>query len=253
MAFAQIVFAQDLFGAYLVGSFAIGDADMHSDCDFLIVVRRPIAPEQESALRGLHGELPTRDGHWNRNLEGSYPVVDDLTTLDRLGQKWLYIDHGLTTMEWSTHCNNEIHRWTLRERGVTLLGPDPRSFACEVPAELLRDQARAAMKTFLPDLFTWIDFRTAWAQRYAVATVCRMLYTIETGTVGSKRGALVWAKETLDPDWRDLIQQALDDRDCGFDLDDPPKPGRVERTVEFVDYAIRLEAPERRDTATDRA
>jgi len=62
--------------------FAVGDADMASDCDFLIQVNGQIAPEQEAALRALHDEMPTRQGHWARHLEGSDPNQDELKTLD---------------------------------------------------------------------------------------------------------------------------------------------------------------------------
>jgi hypothetical protein len=237
VAHARAVFDQDLVGAYLVGSFALGDADVHSDCDFLVVVHRPITPDQETALRAFHRQLPCRAGHWNRHMEGSYAVVGDLRTLDRLGEDWLYVDHGKDTMEWSTHCNSEVHRWTLRQRGVTLFGPAPRSFACEVPPEVLRARMRAGVQTFLPDLFSWIDFGSAWAQRYGVTTLCRMLYTIETGTLCSKRAALVWGTERLDPRWRDLVQHALDERGRGLDFGDPPRPGSVELTLAFADYA----------------
>ena len=237
---AQSVLGGDLLGAYLVGSFAIGDADLHSDCDFLIVVRQPLSSHQEAAFRALHQALPAREGHWNRHLEGSYPVVEDLRSLDRLGREWLYIDHGHATMEWSTHCNNPVHRWTLRERGVTLIGPDPRSFACEVPADALREHMRVSVQTFLPDLFTWIDFRIAWAQRYAVATLCRMLYTIQTGTVCSKRRALLWGMDSLHPRWRELLQNTLDDRVLGLDFNDAPRPGSVEETILLAAHVKQL-------------
>lgn len=38
----QRILGENFAGAYLQGSFAVGDADMHSDCDFLIPVHRPI-------------------------------------------------------------------------------------------------------------------------------------------------------------------------------------------------------------------
>ena len=60
---AREILGDDFVGAYLQGSFAVGDADLHSDCDFLVPVRRGPDPEQEAALRALHDEIPTRDGH----------------------------------------------------------------------------------------------------------------------------------------------------------------------------------------------
>ncbi len=140
-------------------------------------------------------------------------------------------------MQWSTHCNREDVRWTLRECGVTLAGPDPRTFVGEVSADALRSSTRLLIPTFLPDLFSWITFDVAWAQRYAVTTLCRMLYTLETGEVASKKASLEWAKTALDPVWHDLIQQTLDDRALGWDPEDRPRTGSVEATLAFADYA----------------
>jgi hypothetical protein len=113
--------------------------------------------------------------------------LDELRSLTGLGKDWLYIDHGWREMQWSTHCNTEVVRWSLRERGVTLAGPDPTTLIDEVDAEVLRAKMRESVKQFLPDMFTWITFDIAWAQRYAVATFCRMLYTLDSGRSRQRR------------------------------------------------------------------
>jgi Domain of unknown function (DUF4111) len=226
-------------GAYLQGSFAVGDADIHSDCDFLIPVHGPITSDQEAGLRALHDELPTRPGHWTHHLEGSYPNQDELRTLDGLGRPWLYIDHGWREMQWSTHCNTEVVRWTLRECGVTLTGPHPTALVDPVGREALAARMRDDARTFLPDLCAWIGFDIAWAQRYAVATLCRILHTFDEGRVTSKKAALLWAKDRVDPRWSNLIQRALDDRRLGWDPHAPPRPGSVDQTLAFVGYVQR--------------
>ena len=231
---AASILGDDLVGFYLTGSMALGAGDMQSDCDFVAVVRE-LTHEHERELRALHDELPTRPGHWTKHLEGSYAPRADLETLDALGRDWLYIDHGWREMQWDPHCNRVEHRWLLRERGVPLVGPDPRTFVAEVPAELLRSEMRSSIATFIPDLAAWISFDVAWTQRYAVTTLCRMLHTLEHGEVVSKPRALAWAMDALDPEWRSLIQQALDDRPLPWN--DPPRPGSVELTLAFADYA----------------
>ncbi len=191
---ARGILGANFVGAYLQGSFAVGDADMQSDCDFLIPVRGPITAEQEAGLRAMHDEFPTRPEHWAQHLEGSYPPVDELRTLRALGRDWLYIDHGWREMQWSTHCNTEVVRWSLRECGITLAGPDPRTLVDEVPADALRARMRASAETFLDDLFSWTSLDLAWSQRYAVTTLCRILHTLHTGRVMSKKAALLWAR-----------------------------------------------------------
>ena len=110
------ILGDQFVGAYLQGSFALGDADLQSDCDFLVPVSAPITAKQEQQLREIHDEIPTRPGFWTQHLEGSYPLADDLRTLDGLGRDWLYIDHGWRDMQWSTHCNTEA---TAIARGTT--------------------------------------------------------------------------------------------------------------------------------------
>ena len=138
-------------------------------------------------------------------------------------------------MQWSSHCNREDVRWILRERGRTLAGPDTREFVAKVPANVLRGAIPPLIESFLPDLFGWTSFDIAWTQRYAVATLCRMLYTLDTGEVASKRASLDWAKNALDSVWGDLIQQVIDDR--SLTSTDPPRPASVEATIAFSEYA----------------
>jgi len=233
---AMEILGENFVGAYLQGSFAVGDPDIHSDCDFLIPTHEPITAAQEAALSAFHDELPTRAAHWARHLEGSYPVARELKTLDGLGHDWPYVDHGSRLVERSTHCNTEVVRWSLRECGVTIAGPDPRTLVDEVSARVLQDKMRVYALNFLPDLHSWATFDIAWVQRVAVSTACRILHTLDCGRVTSKKAALEWGRDHLDPQWSAFIQQVIDDRTLGLDFKDPPRPGSVEQTLAFVEY-----------------
>lgn len=238
VARGRSILGENFVGAYLTGSFALGAGDLHSDCDFQIVTAEPLTSDQERALRALHDEIPTRPGYWPRNLEGSYALRSDLTSLAGLHREWLYIDRGQRETGWSDHCNREEHRWTLRERGLTLAGPEPRTFVSEVPADLLRARMVEYIEPFIPELLEWATFDIVWSQCYAVSSLCRMLYTLRAGEVASKPAALAWAKEALDPEWRALIEQVIEDRPLPWN--DPPRPGSVERTLAFAEYAREL-------------
>jgi predicted nucleotidyltransferase len=225
-------------GAYLQGSFALGDADEHSDVDFLIPTQEPVTPRQEAALREMHAEFPSREVSWAQHLEGSYPPIAELWTLDAAGRPWLYVDNGATDMEWSTHCNTPVARWTVREHGVVLAGPDPKTLVDIVTPTQLRRHALAEAQRFMPLLSTWADLDNAWTQPYVVATFCRCLHTLDVGAVTSKRQAMRWARDSLDPAYRDLIQQALDDRpDPWVRVHQPARPGSVAQTLRFASYA----------------
>ena len=140
-------------------------------------------------------------------------------------------------MQWSTHCNTEVVRWSLRECGVTLAGPEPKTLVDEVRPEVHRAKMRQYAREFLPAMFTWVTFDIAWAQRYAVTTFCRILHTLDTGRVTSKKAALFWARDSLDQAWSGLVKQVIDDRPLGWDPGQAPRAGSVERTLAFADYA----------------
>lgn len=224
-------------GLYLQGSIALGAVDMQSDCDFIVVIKHQLTSDQEKHLRQLHDEIPTRYGHWNHHIEGSYIPQDELKNLSSLGKKWLFIDHGSREMEWSTHCNSEVVRWILREHGVTIIGPNLKKLIDKVEPELLRSRMRKEINKFLQDMLTWMGLESPWGQRYAVTTLCRMLYTIEKGEVTSKKDSLLWAKENLDPKWKDLISETIEGRSLGWNHTDPIKPGSIERIHAFNEYA----------------
>jgi hypothetical protein len=233
------ILGDNLAGAYLQGSFALGAGDQHSDCDWLVATHHRPESEQEAALRALHDEIPTRDGHWPHDIEGSYAPATELSSVEHLGREWLFNDHGHRTLEWSDHCNRAYTRWILREHGVTLVGPEPRSFVAAVPPALLREEAATAIPTLTDDLATWLDIDAiAWGQRYAVVTACRILYTLATAEVASKPGALEWAMRTLDPRWRPLLGQVRDERGLGWVPDQPPRPGEADAARAFAAYAV---------------
>jgi hypothetical protein len=233
------ILGDDLVGAYVQGSFALGAGDLHSDCDFLVATRGRLTDDQESGLRLLHAEVPHRDGHWCHDLEGSFAPADELGSVAALGRAWLFVNHGSDSMEWDDHCNRAYTRWILRERGLTLAGPEPATWVDVVPPATLRQESRAALPTLLADLATWIDIDAlAWGQRYAVVSACRMLYTIVTAEVASKAGALEWAQHRLEPRWRPLLAQVRDDRSRGFVEDELPRPGSTAAARAFVEYAV---------------
>lgn len=230
LAGVRAALGSDLVGVYLQGSFAVGDFTPYSDCDFVVVVRRDLTPAQLTAVRALHAGIPDLPHpYWSTGLEGSYapagilrrwsteprdppgePRSDDwadpgLAGAPPLAYPFWYIDHGSRAVVRSEHDNNQVVRWCLRERGVVLTGPDPRTLIDPVPPEALKVEVRLTLDrsqaTGLPMPMV------AW-QAFWVGLFCRILHTLETGEVTSKPAALRWARQTLDPAWADLIAHA---------------------------------------------
>lgn len=242
-ATTRAVLADNFCGAYLQGSFAVGDADEHSDVDFLVVTQAEVSAEHEAALRRMHARFPTLDIAWAQHLEGSYFPQAVLRRPDPSRRPVLYVDNGSPEMEWSNHDNTAVVRWALREHGIALDGPVAASLVDVVTAEELRDEIRRTLREKAQELRAHTDALggqwSAWLQPHVVLSYCRMLHTLNSGRVGSKRAAGQWALGALDRRWAPLIQRALDDRpDPWLRVHRPADVAAIAATWALVDYAL---------------
>jgi hypothetical protein len=180
-------------------------------------------------------------------LEGSYISIDDLNDWSTVGQKKLfYFDNGSTTYEQSTHDNQWHVRWILRERGITLVGPKPEIILQAIPLNELRNEIKTAMLQVRRLFEDEIDrplsfFNSRFGQSFAVLTYCRMLQTLYTGIVQSKRAGMQWAKQFIDPKWAKLIDQAWQEREgvrFGTKIGQRAESSLLYETLEFIKYAV---------------
>lgn len=236
----RTILGNDLCGVYLQGSFALGDADIHSDVDFVVVVQREVTEQQERALQALHERLYALDVPWAQHLEGSYAPKENLRRVDPARTPYLYLDNGATELTRDSHCNTAVVRATLREHGVVLHGPDPETLIDPVSAADLENDVHVA----LADWTEWLREHSPSrrGQGVLVTTLCRMLQTLGEGRVTSKREACEWALLTVDPEWAPLVRRAMDDRpDPWTKVRESADPEALEQTLAFLDY-VRKEA-----------
>ena len=238
VASAEAILGDNFCGAYLQGSFAVGDADEHSDVDFAVVTHGEVTPPQLAALQAMHKRLHALESPWAQHLEGSYIPKSSLRRLDPARPPYLYLDNGSSKLVWDDHDNTQVVRWSLREHGICLAGPEARSLADPVSADVLRAELVATMDR----LATWAresHEMSRWKQPYVVLSACRMLHTSSFGRVASKKAGGEWSLAALDPEWSTLIQRALDDRPDPWErVHQRADPESVERTLAFIDYAL---------------
>lgn len=247
VAGARDALADAFVGAYLVGSFALGDADEHSDVDFVVLVRADPAPAERSGLQELHRKLYDRPIPWAQHLEGSYVPLEAFRSPGVAPRAFLYLDNGARELTRDDHCDTAVVRWTLREHGIALAGPPPADVVPPVDPQELRAEARTRM----PEIVSWARELAArraagdalafnrWAQPYIVLFACRVARTLESGTIVSKAAAGAWALAALDPRWHGLIRAALDDRPGPWTrVHEAASAEAVEATLAFVTDAL---------------
>jgi hypothetical protein len=104
-----------------------------------------------------------------------------------------------------------IERHIVREHGIVVAGPSPRTLIDPISPEMLRAATRQLLSEFWAQQLDGPDWlRTRDYQAFAILTMCRALQTLATGAVTSKPVAAVWAQKNLAAPWPALIAKALD-------------------------------------------
>lgn len=238
LAGVHSIFGADLVGLYLEGSLALGDLDDASDIDFVAVVERPVDAPAFEELRHLHDQLQSMPIRFATDLEGTYA---DRATLRRSRSPHMLVPNIQRgrgeRLRWTPVWTSWIvHLAILREHGVVLYGPPPAELVDPIGADELRQSVAPILVewggAFLanPQLAAQPGY-----QPYAVLSVCRMLYTLQHGSVVSKRRASQWAMTALDERWRPLIEAAWAERRRD---PIPVAHERVEPTIAFVRMAM---------------
>lgn len=242
LASVQAILDQKFIGAYLQGSFAVGDADVHSDVDYLVVIKTNLTPAEVTALNAMHGRIYRLDTHWAQHLEGSYFPADLLKQPDPARTPIYYLDNGATELTLSDHDNDRVVRWVTREHGIPLTGPPPETLIDPIPPDDLRREVRQTKHDWGQEILSGkYKITSRWAQPYIVLSYCRMLHTQETGRIHSKKAGGEWALQKLDGRWHPLIQQALDDRpDPWQRVHQTADPHDRQWTLDFVRYALSI-------------
>jgi hypothetical protein len=234
---ARTLLADNFVGAYLQGSFALGDFDERSDLDFVVVTQEDIPRDQVPALQAMHDALHALPSPWARRLEGSYapkailkrwsttprdppddPRPEGWTDPGTSGMAprvypFLFLGNGERVLVRSEHDNTQVVRWILREKGVVLAGPNPRGLVDAVLPEALREEVKSLLDRLdIMDEPTITE--TMWVQCFMALMTARMLYALATGRIGSKKMAVTFAKQRLEPRFASLVERAWREREA---------------------------------------
>jgi hypothetical protein len=202
------IFCSELVGVYLHGSLAWGDFNpATSDVDFVVVLRQPVPELLLPQLKELFAELIAEDPMWAALLEGCFMPESAFVNGDR-GEAYPSYDEGKFLLD-HKGINNAMQRHILRERGIVLVGEGPHTFIAPVTPEELEAESRLLLHNWWkPQLENQQYLSDRVYQAYAVLTMCRISYTLNTGKVTSKPRAAVWMKAEY-PEWAELIDRAV--------------------------------------------
>jgi hypothetical protein len=248
----QDALGDSLIGMYLLGSLAIGDFDGTSDIDFVVVTADEMSESQVEQVQSVHNQTYGQGTRWVKHLEYSFfplnilrhpssPFSKDGRAQNTDRELW-YFEHGSPRIERSDHDNSLVTRWTLREKGVSVIGPEPSSLLDSVSPNALRAEIQNSLIGWGDELLEDAEpYRNRFFQAFIVLHYCRMLQDLNEGRITSKREGKEWAKANLDPKWISLIEYCWNDRkDPDIHVSQPEVPEIFSEALAFAKYAVAL-------------
>jgi hypothetical protein len=219
----------DLVGLYLYGSILEPSFDSaRSDVDCIAVTERGLTDAEFRQLGDRLNEAAAVDP-WFERLQMSLLVKG--TVLAKDPRACLY---QFGVLKRSGSDGNPIIWLDFFQRGHTLCGAEPETFLPTITPEmfhraLVREVGYLREELSVKPESEWRD--SLFYRVYAVLTLCRILYSAQTGEVASKAEAGRWALDHAPGDWHNLIHQALEYGDS-VGLEDFPLPS----LCAFIEY-----------------
>jgi hypothetical protein len=233
----QTVLQRHFVGMYLYGSLALGDFDPGtSDIDMMVITDGELPASDVAGLERMHARFGESGSPWASRLEVVYIPTNalqiDVAPTALFPQVEKDREWGLYPVEsgWV------IQLFTLREHGLVVAGPDPTSLIAPIAPDDVRRASAAHAVTWAeqarsdPKWLIWI--RNREHQTFVVMTLCRMLYSLRTGTVASKPGAARWMAEVSGTRWAELVRGGVTGRRGNGVASDR----EAEETIALIDF-----------------
>jgi predicted nucleotidyltransferase len=208
----QEILGNQLVGMYLYGSLSSGDFNQEtSDIDFLVVTTSTLSDRAIAELRSMHQRIWKSGQKWASKLEGSYIPKRDIrrhnphsTPCPTVNEGKFYLDQRGS--DWI------IQRHVIREQGIVLAGPDPKTLIDPVSPEDIRHAVKGVLQEWWFPMLedpSWLKNHGSEYHAFAILTMCRALYALQHGTIVSKPVAARWAQKELGDRWSQVIEQSL--------------------------------------------
>jgi len=244
LASIQALLGSRFLGMYVLGSLALGDFDpCTSDIDFIVITDTDIGDDLFPRLQDLHANFVLSSSPWAAKVEAVYVPQTTLRRPVPTSSRYPQVEKGRPLAREPLKSGWVFQCYTLREHGVVVAGPDPRTLVDPINPQDIPPAVAAISGLWLEQARhdpTWLDWlRPRGNQVFVILTLCRMLYSLHTGSVASKTVAAQWAQKELEPPWAALIARSL----AGQDEFGEIPPADVDDTVAFIQYTLEQSRP----------
>jgi hypothetical protein len=228
----QPILADKFIGMYIGGSLTNESFNYETsdiDCYFITTSELPLNIAKN--IEKIHKKFYSSKLKYAKKVEASYIHQKDILHFNPSGMRPYFNEGSYYLGEYGNNYIIELH--VLREKGISILGPDIKSLIPKISTQDLMLAIHKNLHEYWEvTLNDFSKFSRSDYQIFAIFTMCRTLYSLEKGIITSKMEAAQWALQRLDNNWKNLIELAITWRP-DQDLN------KLAETVEFVKYVIR--------------
>lgn len=218
--------------------------------DFIVITNNELTEEQVNDVQRAHLDTYDQDNRWAKRLEYSFfpkkmldkhssPFINGKRNDSEERRLW-YFNNGSRNIEKSDHCNTLVTLWIICEKGIALMGPDPKTLINPIDPNDLRKEIKDTMIGWEKDVSRNPEvYKNRFYQSYLVLNYARMLHDLYEGRIGSKSEGMIWAKSNLDSKWIDLIDYCWKQRqDTSISITQPTSQEMFTKSLEFVKHTV---------------
>jgi hypothetical protein len=194
---------------YIGGSLS-SDSFQHEtgDIDCYIITTSKLSKSMLKIIEEMHKQFYSSKLKYAQKIEASYIPQEDLLNFDPNGMRPYFNEGHYYLGQYGSNYLIELH--IHREKGITIVGPNIKHLIKEISTQDLKLAIQNNLHEYWEiSLSDFSKFRRSDYQVFAILTMCRTLYSLETGSITSKIDAAQWAIYKFDPSWKNLIEQAL--------------------------------------------
>ena len=201
------VLGGDLVGLYLYGSAVSGGFDVGvSDLDLVAVCAVEVERLDLAGLEQMHRDFVAARPAWADRIEVVYVGRDALASFRTSDGRLAVISPGEPFHLRTERPAAWLQNWYfVRESGIALAGPP----AADVVPAVSWSEFVGATRRYAEEISTRrLDDASPGSLAYAVLTMCRALFTVQTQALGTKQEAVAWIRQRM-PEWDGLVVAAL--------------------------------------------
>ena len=234
-----------LEGLYIHGSIALNAyIEGISDIDFIAIINRRLTAEEVKIVSTIHRELHKK--FTTMGMDGCYLQWEDIGKKQTEAKKCLYVNEG--KLSWRNDSVNPITWWILKDKGISVIGPEITSFYFEVDERMLVDYVLPNMNSY------WFSRMNSLAKlkriafllpnklvnaeiEWSITGMLRQYYTLHELDIVSKVDACKYGIRTMPKQWHSIINDALSIRQ-GVNCHAKSKKQRLDDTIQCMTYIL---------------